>query len=104
VEEKMRIDLPTRATRTLRSLSRCSAAVLFVSVWMAIPAVFGQSGVDTLHDGHELTESFSSKLGPDAEAFYRISNHSPSGFNVNYASTLGANVRLTLLRVLRQPA
>ncbi len=88
----MRLDLPTRSTHALRSLSRRSAAVLFVSVWMAIPAAFGQSGVDTLHDGYQLTESFSSKLGPDAEAFYRISNHSPSGFNVNYSSTLGTNV------------
>jgi outer membrane protein OmpA-like peptidoglycan-associated protein len=86
------MDLPTCATRPLRSLYRCSAVLLFVSVWMAIPAAFGQSGVDTLHDGYELTESFSSKLGPDAEAFYRISNHSPSGFNVTYSSTLGTNV------------
>ena len=50
-------------------LTTLAGAVIMAT--MAVPAAFGQSGVDILQDGYELTESFSSDLGGDAEAFYK---------------------------------
>ncbi len=70
-----------------RVLYLISAGLLTAAI--AVPAAMAQSGVDTLQNGYELTESFSSDIGGDAEAFYKISDHSASGFSVSYSSTLG---------------
>ncbi len=61
--------------------------MLAMSCAMALEVRAG--GVDRLQEGYELTESFSSDLGGDAEAFYRITSYSAKGIGIAYSSTLG---------------
>lgn len=76
--------------KALNYLTKLTGVAILAAT--AVSVALGQSGVDVLQDGYELTDSFSSDLGGDAEAFYAISNHSASGFDVGYSSTLGTVV------------
>ena len=64
-----------------------AAGTLLVSGAMTLGSM--AAGVDKLQNGYEITESFKSDLSGDAEAYYKITNHSKKGFVIGYTSTLG---------------